>query len=219
MPLGIVDLRDLIKQDFDPEKVREVDNSLIYEGLVPVTFDSKRSEDYLKKKFLEFAGLSKEVELDYQIFVRTSPTLAIEEKVAKTFVVYSNGTVWLHLIKDFEEANRVLQCISPTIKKAEKKDLKRLCGEGGLSRWSYIKRSTEAKPEKFKIRMKKLIDSKHYTSVETRSMLGSFGVKYKEERALEFLPKPKGVLIRIVIRDLFCQKMDVLKAVEDFLSL
>lgn len=219
MPLEIVDFCNQIKHDFDLNKVREVENGLTYESYVSETGISKQLENCLKKKFQEFTEHTKEIELDYQIFIRTTPAFAIEEKVMKTFVVYSDGTIWLHLIKDVEETNRVIRFISPNIKEAEEKDLKRLCGEGRLSRWSYIKRATEAKPEEFERKLKELIDSKHYLGAETRRMLGSFGVKYEEQRSLKLLSKPKGVSVQIAIKDLFCQKMDLLRTVEDIISL
>lgn len=218
IPLEIVDPCNHIKQDFDPNKVIEVENWLTYETYVSETGISKQLEDYLKKKFQEFTEHTKEVEFDYQIFIQTTPIIAVEEKVKKTFVVYSDGTIWLHLIKDIEEANRILQFISPRTKKAEKKDLKKLCGEGRLSRWSYIKRTTEAKPEEFEKKLKKLLDSKHYLGAEIRHMLGSFGVKYEEQRSLKLISKPKGVLVQMAIKDVFCEKMDLLKMIEDMLS-
>jgi hypothetical protein len=171
----------------------------------------------IRKKFEDLAKNMEYNKSDYQISVRTTPPMHIEENVIKTLVVYSNGTVWLNLIKDAEEVNRILPLISPKARIASKRDLIRLCGEGGLSRWSYIRKVTAVDLREFESKMRQLIDSKQYASARTKCVLGSFGLKYEERRFLELHIKPNGISADVSVKDLFSQETDLLETIEDFL--
>jgi hypothetical protein len=215
----VIAVRDQILHEFDFSKVREEGGWLTYESRIFQTADLKQLVDCLREKFQEAVEGATGQGLEYQISVKTTPVFCIEENTTKTLVVYSNGTVWLHLIRDVEEANRILKFISARITNVERKDLQKLCGEGGLSRWSCIKRETKVKPEEFEARIRELIEIRHYTGVETRSILSSFGVKYREQRTLEILPVSDGVSVHIAMKDLFCQSIDLLKVATNFLSI
>lgn len=214
----VVHLLNLIRCDFCIHKIRDVDGCLEYKSPLFQFPVSQQFEDWINEKFKGSANGMEYSESDYQISVRTTPTLLVEEKVTKTLVVYSNGTVWLHLIKDVEEVNRILQFISLKAGIADERDLKRLCGEGGLSRWSYIKKTNAISLKEFGSKMGKLIDSRHYTSAKTRCMRESFSVKYEERRSLELHVEPNGISVDVTVKDLFSKETDLMKTIEDFLS-
>jgi len=220
----VADLYSTLKKSFDTRKVQRFKDQISYEVIAPIKIDCKALEHFFRKRFEEPLREARRGNLPVQMSVSSGLPLLIKEKVTKKLEVWSDGTIYLHLVKNRQEVERMAYLVGLDITHADFPPMgycmKRLCGERGTERWTFLKRETRTKLEIFEEDVRKLVKKRDFSVLRAEPLtvrgVKSFLVEYNEVRSLHIESSRSETSLRFSVRDLFSKKDDILQIFDWF---